>query len=286
MHPTQASANLWELPDALLEGTGMNSRNHHMWSSYSAYLVKSVAGIAHATDLAGKRVLELRPGFSALHASDATLQLASGVVRLQWVRHGGRQIDRVSEGDVARFQCGERGGRIVAVETASFGTPRAGNNGDLSIEVRDECHAALSAAVMTRECVGREACELRATREVFEMSEQEEAQCEKSASRSAAGPWSEPRRLWAAVRCETPQQALQADVTLPVGTAARLRLPLRTSAHGPQRLLEAGQLVWAEEDAVDTPKIAGIQMVERQGDELSVELLGGGEWSFMLESAR
>ena len=30
-----ATENLWELPDALREGIGMNSRNHHMWSSYS-----------------------------------------------------------------------------------------------------------------------------------------------------------------------------------------------------------------------------------------------------------
>ena len=26
-----ATTNLWELPDAPFEGTGMNSRNHHMW---------------------------------------------------------------------------------------------------------------------------------------------------------------------------------------------------------------------------------------------------------------
>jgi alpha-L-rhamnosidase len=32
----KATTNLWELPDAPAEGTGMNSRNHHMASSYSA----------------------------------------------------------------------------------------------------------------------------------------------------------------------------------------------------------------------------------------------------------
>jgi alpha-L-rhamnosidase len=37
-----ATENLWELMDAPYEGTGMNSRNHHMWSAVSTYLVKSV----------------------------------------------------------------------------------------------------------------------------------------------------------------------------------------------------------------------------------------------------
>ena len=41
----KTTSNLWELPDAPAEGTGMNSRNHHMYSSYSAYLVQSVAGV-------------------------------------------------------------------------------------------------------------------------------------------------------------------------------------------------------------------------------------------------
>jgi hypothetical protein len=33
-------------PDALGEGIGMNSRNHHMISSYSGYLISVVAGDA------------------------------------------------------------------------------------------------------------------------------------------------------------------------------------------------------------------------------------------------
>jgi hypothetical protein len=43
-----ASESLWELQDAPFEGPDMNSRNHHMWSSYSAYLLTSVAGLAIA----------------------------------------------------------------------------------------------------------------------------------------------------------------------------------------------------------------------------------------------
>ena len=35
-----ATEGMWELFDAPYEGTGMNSRNHHMFSSVSAYLVQ------------------------------------------------------------------------------------------------------------------------------------------------------------------------------------------------------------------------------------------------------
>ena len=57
----KTTTNLWELPDAVAEGTGMNSRNHHMFSSFSAYLVQSVAGVRQAGGAAGHTELELRP---------------------------------------------------------------------------------------------------------------------------------------------------------------------------------------------------------------------------------
>jgi len=48
---------MWELPDAPYEGTGMNSRNHHMFSSVGEYLVKHVGGLRvhqdHVTVVAG-----------------------------------------------------------------------------------------------------------------------------------------------------------------------------------------------------------------------------------------
>ena len=42
-----ATTNLWELPDAPAEGTGMNSRNHHMYSSFSGYLVQYLVCALH-----------------------------------------------------------------------------------------------------------------------------------------------------------------------------------------------------------------------------------------------
>jgi len=126
----KTTTNLWELPDAPAEGTGMNSRNHHMYSSFSAYLVTSVAGVRQAAGSEGFRHLELRPSAArALHGASATLDLASGEARFEWARSGGSQYDKVAEGDVAELTCGPHGGVMTAVEFASFGTPTLGRSG-------------------------------------------------------------------------------------------------------------------------------------------------------------
>ena len=79
----EATENLWELPDADMEGIGMNSRNHHMWSSYSAYLVQHVGGV----EINAASGATLRPAHQAgspLHESEWTL-----LVEL-WSSPGGR----------------------------------------------------------------------------------------------------------------------------------------------------------------------------------------------------
>merc|ERR1711937_345321 len=36
---------MWELPDGPFEGTGMNSRNHHMFSSVGKFLMDHIGGL-------------------------------------------------------------------------------------------------------------------------------------------------------------------------------------------------------------------------------------------------
>jgi len=70
---------MWELPDAPFQGTGMNSRNHHMYSSVGYYLLR-VAGLSLAP---GTRELTATVGTSLSHAS-ATLHTAHGDVSFTW----------------------------------------------------------------------------------------------------------------------------------------------------------------------------------------------------------
>ena len=112
-----ATENLWELPDANREGVGMNSRNHHMWSSYSSYLVRKVAGISQHRASSGHWDLELRPGyFKDLSYASSTLKLKQGDVVLNWEKIGGTHCDRAAKGDVVHLNCGENGGVLAAIE--------------------------------------------------------------------------------------------------------------------------------------------------------------------------
>ena len=106
----------------------------------------------------------------ALHGASATLDLPSGELSFRWSRSGGRQHDKVSEGDSAEFDCGPRGGVIEAVEFASFGTPAVrrrsavGGISEMSeippLEAHPLCHASRSAEVLTSACVGRQRCSM------------------------------------------------------------------------------------------------------------------------------
>merc|ERR1719263_249538 len=70
---------MWELPDAPFEGEGMNSRNHHMFSSVGKYLLDHLAGL-HTTS--GGRLMAFAGSFEG-HAN-ITIQSARGEATLEW----------------------------------------------------------------------------------------------------------------------------------------------------------------------------------------------------------
>ncbi|EOD26424.1 hypothetical protein EMIHUDRAFT_100487 [Emiliania huxleyi CCMP1516] len=278
-----ATANLWELPDAPAEGTGMNSRNHHMWSSYSAYLVKSVAGLHQQAGTHGFQRLELRPsGAYALSGASVTVDLPHGTARLSWVRSGGRQHDKVSEGETARLSCGPSGGRISAVSFASFGTPSIGSPSDLpsdgrrsdGFETDPACHALRSSQAVAEACVGRNSCEVPATRVFF--GERGSLFCT-----TRRDPLASPLRLWLTVACEVAADSLRVEAGVPVGSTARLLLPLRGMAT--PHLRESGRSVYLATDpsassaARKANRLGSVQLTEdeRTGRILAVELPSG-----------
>lgn len=76
-----ASECMWELPDAPFEGNGMNSRNHHMFSSVGHYLLTRVAGLSHGP---GDREITAVVG-SLQHAS-SILSTAHGRAQFAWTQ--------------------------------------------------------------------------------------------------------------------------------------------------------------------------------------------------------
>lgn len=150
-----ATENLWELPDAPFEGTGMNSRNHHMFSSYSLYLVEEVAGIRQAAGSVGHRDVRFAPaGTLGLRGAQATVETAHGTLAFEWERAGGLQCAKSVGGGPVELSCGTGGGVIAAVQFASHGRPH-GVCGALGST--DGCHADL-VGTLTARCVGRGNC--------------------------------------------------------------------------------------------------------------------------------
>lgn len=113
-----ATENLWELMDGPYEGVGMNSRNHHMWSSVSTYLVKTLAGLDQAKSSTGYQHLVLTPGEmpgeeqrGGMSAASATLALARGDASIDWQWVGGTHCVTAADGSDMHIDCGDSGVR-------------------------------------------------------------------------------------------------------------------------------------------------------------------------------
>jgi len=100
-----ATSNLWELLDAPYQGSGMNSRNHHMWGAFSSYLVSHVAGLDQADHSFGYTDLRMTPGAmpglaggGGLSAASASLSLRRGSVEFSWRWIGGEHCATGADG--------------------------------------------------------------------------------------------------------------------------------------------------------------------------------------------
>lgn len=80
---------MWELPDAPFQGTGMNSRNHHMYSSVGSYLVRRIAGLSR-----GSGSGEVTAVVGSEPQSSASLHTPRGDVEFGWRRKAsGLEVD-------------------------------------------------------------------------------------------------------------------------------------------------------------------------------------------------
>ena len=111
-NPTEpAVGSIWELWNAPTQGPGMNSRNHHMFSSLSQWLIQSVGGLSgvqptHEGTCQAKITMRAA---AALGVSQATTRIASprtcagGDIEWMYQRHGGIQCLKVLLGACTSF---------------------------------------------------------------------------------------------------------------------------------------------------------------------------------------
>ncbi|EDQ88445.1 uncharacterized protein MONBRDRAFT_8914 [Monosiga brevicollis MX1] len=113
-----ATSSLWELWDSPMEGPGMNSRNHHMFSSISAWLVTEVGGLKNLD--CTQQTFTLRPSFSTLLSGvEASRETACGRVSMRYQRVGGRHILQHPEGRCELDASADVWGAISRVPAAS-----------------------------------------------------------------------------------------------------------------------------------------------------------------------
>ena len=253
-NPYEPSSTLWELWNAYSQGPGMNSRNHHMFSSISAWLV---------TDMSG---LSLDKGYDEIHFHPArALGLSHASVSLQypkpmslsWRRSGGIQCAKQAENrsplnpnlpknEDLIITCGQDGGTVAAVLFSSYGNPSGHCGGYFKL---GSCHAPQSVEVVEKLCLGKRACTVP----------------------TGADFWGNPcphssRWLIVSVQCRSDTAALgeeefvyssiSVNISIPMGSRGYLHLP----SHGKQNMLlvESDQVVYSESSSLKSSVVAGV----------------------------
>jgi alpha-L-rhamnosidase len=238
----KATENLWELPDAPAEGTGMNSRNHHMWSSYSQYLVRSVAGLG-----GNAQQLLLRPAsVDELASASVSMNTPYGVVAMSWTNVGGVQTHRVAagNGDDVVLSCGE--GKVEHVAFASFGSPRHSKELHRRGEwiMHPKCHAEDSLRVVESLCLNQTSCIIPSDTRAF-----------AALPETCAFDHDHPHKLWIKAMCSTPL-SVRVSVSLPLAATAVLELPMWRIGNEAVRVLESGEdLFGGIRGVLEPPKI-------------------------------
>ena len=158
-----ATSNTWELWTAPTDGPGMNSRNHHMFSSVSEFIVKGASGIS---DFSCVTPLTLRPAqVLGITWANTNVMTACGTVKMAYQRTGTLQCVKIPEGrsilnpvlEVVpdmHLSCGIHGGSIASIDFASYGRPE----GSCGAFTSSNCDAVGVKTLLETRCVGRSSC--------------------------------------------------------------------------------------------------------------------------------
>lgn len=273
----EPATTIWELWNSLNGSAVMDSRNHHMFSSVSGWMMTDMVGLQLPKGSFGFNHIHFHPARS-LELSGASVALQyPKPVRLSWQRSGGVQCGKAAEDRSSRrpglprhgglsLSCGDDR-VVVEVLFASFGNP----SGNCGYYKRGTCHAAMSKDVVEKLCVGQNSCRIP----------------------SDSDFWGDPcptdsKWLTVVVQCgrgshgvvDYKYNRVSVEVGIPVGSRGTVHLP----AHGKSQLQvwEGEQLVWKGGKMVG--ELAGLlswYWVPEE-DSLALELSSGG-YSFTVD---
>ena len=221
-NPYEPATALWELWNAHNGSAGMDSRNHHMFSSVSGWMQTDMIGFRQSEGSYGYKELDLYPATS-LDISSASISIEyPRDVKFSWHRKGGIQCAKSAEDHSSvnpglpehgglKLMCGE--GIISKVLFASYGNPK----GVCGYYRQGNCHASQTLNVTNKLCLNKTECLVP----------------------TSADYWGDPcpgleiKWLQVAVLCKVGSAydighhytSLQVNVTVPVGSQAHINIP-------------------------------------------------------------
>ena len=211
---------IWELWNSNTGGSGMNSRNHHMFSSISSWMLTDMIGLMQQEGSYGYQSLDLYPA-SSLEISRASITLEyPKEIKYAWHRRGGIQCGKAPEDQSVlnptlpkhgglKMVCGE--GAIIKVQFASYGNPI----GTCGYHHTGTCHSVGTKQTVEKLCLNKTECVIP----------------------TGIDFWSDPcpgltKWLTVAVLCSTTSllqmesySSLQVNVSVPIGSIAHLNVP-------------------------------------------------------------
>ena len=275
----EEATTLWELWNSHNGSAGMDSRNHHMFSSVSQWIRTHSIGLGQTKDSYGYEELELHPA-RWLVPSEASVSMEyPRPLKFVWKRLGGLQCGKSPEdksflnpslpnNNGLYLSCSE--GIIGEVVFASFGNP----TGHCGYHRKGDCHAEHSVHIVEKLCLNKTNCTVPTRADYWE---------------DACKGYS--RWLSVAVQCysnglgldlenDHVYSSLHVDVSVPFGSHANLYLP----AYGKSllKVWEGKNMVYSGRSLFSSAP--GIRSAEWDTTKDSLNLrLASGQYNFVVK---
>ena len=273
------ATTIWELWNSLNGSAGMDSRNHHMFSSVSQWIRTESIGLSQAESSYGYEELELHPARGLMPSEASASMDYPRPLSFSWKRLGGVQCGKAPEDrspstpNLAQhgglsLSCGE--GVIGEVLFASYGNP----TGYCGYHRRGDCHDVNSESIVEKLCLNKTSCTVPTRADYW-------------------GDVCRGRSRWlsVAVQCRSSDlelepdhvySSLHVDVSVPVGSHANLHLP----AYGKSslRVWEGEEMVYSGQRLLSTTPGILSGGWEKNKDSLHLKL-GSGDYSFVVRGS-
>jgi alpha-L-rhamnosidase len=266
LNPYEPATSIWELWNSWDGNPGMDSRNHHMFSSVSGWFRTGLVGVepVHgaslftAVDLWPARLADIvhaSTGFEYPHKLEFSWKQYPSRVCFKFPEHPSKGNRLLGDTKTYSLSCPNKNSVIEDILFASFGTPK-GTCGHMAT---GECHVTGSEERVRRLCVGKKTCAVPVSQEYFGRD------CSHYSTR-----W-----LHVDVQCSTADtyHDVEVNVTIPIGGSAVLHLP----SHGARSMsvYDDGKLVWKDGSIGGKPDGLDTTKWEEKTDTLAIKLGSG-----------